>query len=91
MPPFQTIADTLLVSSKKRSSSSTSSSDHKALAEYRVENFLTDTAVPINATLALQVNGTAAAEGIELAAKKRMAAELLAFDNAFDQSTAGTT
>jgi hypothetical protein len=89
--PCQTIADTLLVSSKKHSSSSTTSSDNKALEEYRVGYFLSDPTGPINATLAFQANGNATAEDIKLAAERRMAAELLAFDNVFGQSTAGTT
>ena len=53
--------------------------------------FLSDPTGPINATLAFQANGNATAEDIKLAAERRMAAELLAFDNVFGQSTAGTT
>jgi hypothetical protein len=56
-----------------------------------VGHFLSDPTGPINATLAFQANGNATAEDIKLAAERHMAAELLAFDNAFDQSTAGTT
>lgn len=54
-------------------------------------HFLSDPTGPINATLAFQANGNATAEDIKLAAERHMAAELLAFDDVFDQSTAGTT
>jgi hypothetical protein len=41
----------------------------------------------INATLAIQPNRNVNAEAIILAAEKRMEAELLAFDDAFNKST----
>jgi phage major head subunit gpT-like protein len=50
---------------------------------------MSDKRTPINANLALQPNNNITAEALELAAKKRMEAELLAFDNAFDQRTTG--
>jgi hypothetical protein len=87
---FQTKADNLLISSKKSSSSSTTSPNDNALAEYRVELFMSNRTTTINATLALQPNHDITAESLELAAEKRMEAELLAFDNAFDQATTGT-
>jgi hypothetical protein len=52
---------------------------------------MSDKITNISATLALQANGNASAEVLELAAEERMQAELLAFDNAFDQSIAGNT
>jgi hypothetical protein len=85
------MADNLLISSKKRSSSSTNSSDDNALAEYRIEVFMSDVKTPANATLVLKSNRNVTASAIKLAAEKRIAAELLAFDNAFDQSTTRTT
>lgn len=50
-----------------------------------------DTKDPINATLALRPNHNVAAEALELAAEKRMEAELLVFDDTFNQPTTGTT
>ena len=84
------MANSLLISSKKRSSS-TNSSDDNALAEYRIEVFMSDVKIPTNATLVLKPNHNVTASAIKLAAEKRIAAELLAFDNAFDQSTIRTT
>ena len=50
---------------------------------------MSDKRTPINAHLALQPNNNITTDGLELAAKMRMEAELLAFDNAFDQRTVG--
>lgn len=50
-----------------------------------------DAKTPINATLALQANHNATADAIKLAAERRMQAELLAFDDAFDYPTGETT
>jgi hypothetical protein len=80
----------LFISSKKSSSSSTTSSNDNALAEYRVELFMSDKTTTINATLALHPNHDITAEALELAAERRMEAELLVFDNAFDQATTRT-
>ena len=52
---------------------------------------MSDTITNINATLALIPNCNVDAEAIELAAQKRIEAELLTFDNAFDHPTTGTT
>jgi hypothetical protein len=76
---------------KKRSSFSATSFDDNALAKYRVELFMSDTITNINATLGLIPNFNVAAKALELAAQKRIEAELLAFDNAFDHPTTGTT
>jgi hypothetical protein len=78
-------------SSSNSPSSSTTWSNDNALAEYRVEIFMLDTKDPINATLALRPNHNVAAEALELAAEKRMEAELLVFDDTFNQSTTRTT
>jgi hypothetical protein len=50
-----------------------------------------DAKTPINATLALQANRNAAADAMKLAAERRMQAELLAFNDAFDHPTTRTT
>jgi hypothetical protein len=76
---------------KKGSLSSTTLLDDNALAKYRVELFMSDTITNINATLALIPNCNVAAKALELAAQKRIEAELLAFNNAFDHPTTGTT
>jgi hypothetical protein len=88
---FQTIADSLLVSSKKRSSSSATLSDENDLAKYRVDRFMSDKTININATLALAPNHNAAAETLKLAAERRMQAELLTFGNGFGHPKTGTT
>jgi hypothetical protein len=75
----------------KKRSSSIASFDGKTLAKYQVERFMSDKMTNINATLALKPNRDGAIEALELAAEKRIEAELLAFDNAFDYSTTGTT
>jgi hypothetical protein len=90
LPLFQKIADSLNSSLKKCSRSSLTSTDDHALANYRVELFMSDKTVNINTTLALALNYNVAAETLTLAAEKRIQAELIAFDDAFDHSTTET-
>jgi hypothetical protein len=75
---------TKFISSKKGSASSTTISNDRALADYRRALFLSDNTLT---TVTFHSSHEPAEKDVILAAKRRMAAKLLAFDNAFSQYT----
>jgi hypothetical protein len=88
---FRFIADVpFRFSPQNSSSSSTTSSEDSALAEHRVERFMSDETTT-TAILALQSNRNVSAEAVKFVAKDRIAAKLLEFDNVFGQPTAGAS